>query len=58
MALQEDGIYRRHRRLIAFDMDSTLIAAEVIDELADLFGVGEKVRAITTKAMSGIRFRR
>ncbi len=53
VALQEDGIYRRHRRLIAFDMDSTLIATEVIDELADRFSVGEKVRAITAKAMAG-----
>ena len=40
VALQEDGIYRRHRRLIAFDMDSTLIATEIIDELADRFNVG------------------
>ena len=53
VALQEDGIYRRHRRLIAFDMDSTLIAAEIIDELADRFNVGEQVRKITAKAMAG-----
>ena len=53
VALQEDGIYRRHRRLIAFDMDSTLIAKEVIDELADRFNVGEQVRKITAKAMAG-----
>ena len=53
MALQEDGIYRRHRRLIAFDMDSTLIATEIIDELADRFSVGEQVRTITAQAMAG-----
>ncbi len=53
VALQEDGIYRRHRRLIAFDMDSTLIATEVIDELADQFNVGEQVKKITAKAMAG-----
>ena len=53
VALQEDGIYRRHRRLIAFDMDSTLIATEIIDELADRFNVGEQVRKITAKAMAG-----
>ena len=53
IALQEDGIYRRHRRLIAFDMDSTLIATEVIDELADRFNVGEQVKTITAQAMAG-----
>ncbi|MBA58861.1 MAG: phosphoserine phosphatase SerB [Gammaproteobacteria bacterium] len=53
IALQEDGIYRRHRRLVAFDMDSTLIAAEVIDELGDLAGVGAQVKKITARAMAG-----
>jgi phosphoserine phosphatase len=52
-AVQEDGIYRRHRRLIAFDMDSTLINTEVIDELAKVAGVGDQVQAITELAMSG-----
>jgi phosphoserine phosphatase len=52
-AVQEDGIYRRHRRLIAFDMDSTLINTEVIDELAKVAGVGDQVQAITESAMSG-----
>ena len=52
-AVQEDGIYRRHRRLIAFDMDSTLIDTEVIDELARVAGVGFEVEAITSAAMAG-----
>ena len=53
ISLQEDTIYRRSRRLICFDMDSTLIKTEVIDELADKAGVGEEVRAITEAAMRG-----
>ena len=53
LAVQEDGIYRRHRRLIAFDMDSTLIETEVIDELAKHKGVGSEVAKITHQAMSG-----
>lgn len=53
ISLQEDTIYRRSRRLICFDMDSTLIKTEVIDELADRAGVGEEVRAITESAMRG-----
>ncbi|MBQ0786746.1 MAG: phosphoserine phosphatase SerB [Oceanihabitans sp.] len=53
IAFQEDNIYRRNRRLVCFDMDSTLIQTEVIDELADLAGVGEEVRAITESAMQG-----
>lgn len=53
ISLQEDTIYRRCRRLICFDMDSTLIRTEVIDELADRAGVGEEVRAITEAAMRG-----
>jgi phosphoserine phosphatase len=44
ISFQEDNIYRRNRRLVCFDMDSTLIQTEVIDELADLAGVGEQVR--------------
>ena len=50
---QKDGIFRRSRRLICFDMDSTLITTEVIDELADRAGVGDKVREITERAMRG-----
>lgn len=53
ISLQEDTIFRRSRRLICFDMDSTLIRTEVIDELADRAGVGEEVRAITESAMRG-----
>ncbi|MDA3892580.1 MAG: phosphoserine phosphatase SerB [Salinivirgaceae bacterium] len=53
IAFQEDNIYRRSRRLICFDMDSTLIQTEVIDELAFKAGVGEKVSAITEAAMRG-----
>ena len=53
IAVQEDGIYRRTRRLIAFDMDSTLIKTEVIDELACLSGVGDQVAEITDRAMKG-----
>ncbi|MBF0276870.1 MAG: phosphoserine phosphatase SerB [SAR324 cluster bacterium] len=50
---QEDNVYRRVRRLVVFDMDSTLIEAEVIDELAKMAGVGEEVSAITEQAMRG-----
>jgi len=53
VAVQEDNIYRRSRRLVCFDMDSTLIQAEVIDELAKVAGVGEEVAAITESAMRG-----
>ncbi len=53
ISFQEDTMYRRSRRLICFDMDSTLIRTEVIDELADRAGVGAEVRAITESAMRG-----
>ncbi len=53
IAYQEDNIYRRYRRLVVFDMDSTLIEAEVIDELAKEAGVGEEVSKITEQAMRG-----
>lgn len=53
IAFQEDSIFRRNRRLVVFDMDSTLIEAEVIDELAREAGVGEEVAAITERAMRG-----
>jgi phosphoserine phosphatase len=53
IAFQQDTIYRRNRRLAVFDMDSTLIEAEVIDELAKAAGVGEQVAAITERAMRG-----
>ncbi|MCE8036682.1 phosphoserine phosphatase SerB [Halomonas sp. MCCC 1A11062] len=53
IAIQEDSIWRRHRRLVCFDMDSTLIQAEVIDELARRHGVYEEVAAVTERAMRG-----
>ena len=53
VAYQEDTMFRRNRRLVAFDMDSTLIDAEVIDELAKTAGVGDQVAAITERAMRG-----
>jgi len=52
-SFQLDNMYRRMRRLICFDMDSTLIETEVIDELAVRAGVGDKVKAITERAMRG-----
>ena len=52
-SFQLDNMYRRMRRLICFDMDSTLIETEVIDELAERAGVGAQVRAITERAMRG-----
>ncbi len=53
ISMQEDTMYRRCRRLICFDMDSTLIQTECIDQLAEKAGVGDKVRAITESAMRG-----
>lgn len=53
VAFQLDSVYRRNRRLVCFDMDSTLIETEVIDELAHAAGVGDQVVAITERAMAG-----
>jgi phosphoserine phosphatase len=53
IAFQKDNAFRRNRRLVCFDMDSTLIQHEVIDELAKAAGVGEKVAEITERAMNG-----
>lgn len=53
IAFQRDTVYRRNRRLVCFDMDSTLIEAEVIDELAKAAGVGHQVSEITEAAMRG-----
>lgn len=53
IAFQVESMYRRMRRLVCFDMDSTLIQTEVIDELAERAGVGEEVKAITESAMRG-----
>ena len=52
-SFQKDDMYRRMRRLICFDMDSTLIQTECIDELAERAGVGAEVKAITESAMRG-----
>ena len=52
-SFQKDDLFRRARRLICFDMDSTLIGTECIDELAARAGVGEQVKAITASAMRG-----
>jgi len=53
VAFQRESIYRRNRRLFVFDMDSTLIQGEAIDELAKLHGIGDQVSAITEAAMRG-----
>ncbi len=53
VAIQADNVFRRNRRLVCFDMDSTLIQNEVIDELAKVAGVGAEVSAITERAMAG-----
>ena len=53
IAFQLDNVHRRNRRLVCFDMDSTLIQAEVIDQLAEAAGVGDEVKAITEQAMAG-----
>lgn len=53
LVLQRDDAQRRMKRLAVFDMDSTLIKAEVIDELAALAGVGQQVSEITERAMRG-----
>lgn len=53
ISFQKDDIYRRSRRLICFDMDSTLIHTECIDQLAERAGVGDQVKAITESAMRG-----
>lgn len=53
VAFLKDNVFRRNKRLIVFDMDSTLIQAEVIDELAEICGVGPEVKEITHRAMNG-----
>ena len=53
VAFQEDNVFRRNRRLVVFDMDSTLIEVEVIDLLAEAAGAGDKVADITERAMRG-----
>lgn len=53
IALQQEGMLRRSKRLVVLDMDSTLIQQEIIDELAGLHGVKDKVSEITHRAMNG-----
>jgi phosphoserine phosphatase len=53
IAVQKESLYRRAKRLVVMDMDSTLVQVEVIDELARIAGVGEKVAEITERAMNG-----
>ncbi|MCD6525976.1 MAG: phosphoserine phosphatase SerB [Desulfuromonas sp.] len=53
VAVQKESLYRRAKRLVVMDMDSTLIQIEVIDELARLAGVGKQVAEITEQAMNG-----
>jgi phosphoserine phosphatase len=53
LAFQEDNVFRRNRRLVALDMDSTLVQTEAIDELAACCGAGAEVRAVTEAAMRG-----
>jgi len=53
VSLQRESLYRRSKRLVVLDMDSTLIRIEVIDELARAAGVGAEVARITERAMQG-----
>jgi phosphoserine phosphatase len=53
VSLQRESLYRRSKRLVVMDMDSTLIRIEVIDELARAAGVGAEVSKITERAMQG-----
>lgn len=53
LAVQKENLYRRSKRLVVFDMDSTLIQGEVIDELAELVGKKKEVSEITKRAMEG-----
>lgn len=53
IAVLKDNVYRRSKRLIAFDMDSTLIQTEVIDRMAEVMGIEKEVAQITERAMNG-----
>ncbi|OJZ91339.1 hypothetical protein ASPFODRAFT_124856 [Aspergillus luchuensis CBS 106.47] len=53
VVLQRESVFRRHKRLVVFDMDSTLIQNEVIDEIAKFIGVEKEVSEITARAMNG-----
>lgn len=51
--LQKENVYQKSKKLIVFDMDSTLVDEETIDEIAKIAGVGEQVKKITARAMNG-----
>ncbi|MGH3673981.1 MAG: phosphoserine phosphatase SerB [Pseudonocardiaceae bacterium] len=53
LAVERIGIARRAKRLVVFDVDSTLIQGEVIEILAEHAGCGDEVRAVTAAAMRG-----
>lgn len=53
IAIQDDTLFRRNKRLIVFDADMTFLQCEIIDELGKMAGVGERMREITHRAMSG-----
>ncbi|CAG8898967.1 unnamed protein product [Penicillium egyptiacum] len=53
VVLQKESVFRRHKRLAVFDMDSTLIDNECIDEIAKFIGVEKEVSEITERAMNG-----
>ena len=53
IAVQEDTLFRRNKRLIVFDADMTFLQCEVIDEMGKLAGVGKQLMGITEKAMDG-----
>lgn len=53
VSLRDDEVFQKPKRVVVFDCDSTLIQAEVIDELANFAGVGDRVKEVTVKAMNG-----
>ena len=50
---QPEHVFKKRKKVIVFDMDSTIVDGEIIDEMARLVGVGEKVEALTAKGMGG-----
>lgn len=53
LVIQSESSARMRKRLVVFDMDSTIVDAEIIDELAKAAGVGKEVADITAKGMEG-----
>ena len=53
VSLRDEDIFQKPKRVVVFDCDSTIIRAEVIDELAKVAGVGDHVQQVTAKAMNG-----